>query len=58
MCKNCGKQFHFHFSSSFGILARAGTSELAPVNPRAVRQELSARVQLLLDRAGLSPIDT
>jgi hypothetical protein len=58
MCKNCGKQFHFHLSSSFGILARAGTSEIAPVDPRAARQELSARVLLFLDRAGLSPIDT
>jgi hypothetical protein len=46
------------FTSSFGILARAGTSEIAPVDPRAARQELSARVLLFLDRAGLSPIDT
>jgi hypothetical protein len=44
------------FTSSFGILARAGTSEIAPVDPRAARQELSARVLLFLDRAGLSLI--
>jgi hypothetical protein len=44
MCKNCGKQFCFQLSSGFGVLARAGTLQLAPGAPRAARQDLQAHV--------------
>jgi hypothetical protein len=44
MCKSCGKQLCFQLSSGFGVLARAGTLQLAPVDPRTAVQDLLARV--------------
>jgi hypothetical protein len=48
--------FRSIFLSGFGVLARAGMFRVAPVDPRAARQDFPAHVLPLLDRAGLSPI--